>query len=118
MEYFITTETRGAVPNEANVRLDRVYEPKKVAMVAGFHLHWHQQQPGESVAMYLAELRKLAEPCESLDEALHDRLGLWAMRKNIPKGSAVRARTDTRQDNPAFPEHGDHGREYTRTARF
>ena len=53
MEYLITTETRGAVHNEANGRLERVYEPKKVAMVAGFHFHWHQQQPLESMAMYL-----------------------------------------------------------------
>ena len=46
-------------------------------MAARFLFHQRQQQPGESVAIYLAELRKLAVPCEfgeTLDEALRDRL--------------------------------------------
>ena len=57
--------------------LREYYEPKKVVMAARFHFHQWQQQSGESVAVYLAELRKLAVPCEfgeSLDEVLHDRL--------------------------------------------
>ena len=46
-------------------------------MAARFLFHQRQQQPGESVAINLAELRKLAVPCEfgeTLDEALRDRL--------------------------------------------
>ena len=46
-------------------------------MAARFLFHQRQQQPGESVAIYLAELQKLAVPCEfgeTLDEALRDRL--------------------------------------------
>ena len=46
-------------------------------MAARFTFHQRLQQPGESVAMYLAELRKLAVSCEfgePLDEALRDRL--------------------------------------------
>ena len=57
--------------------LREYYEPKKVVMAARFLFHQRQQQPGESVAIYLAELRKLAVPCEfreTLDEALRDRL--------------------------------------------
>ena len=57
--------------------LREYYEPKKVVMAARFLFHQRQQQPGESVAISLAELRKLAVPCEfgeTLDEALRDRL--------------------------------------------
>ena len=52
------------------------FKPKKVVMAAKFYFHQHQQ-PGESVPMYLAELRKLVVPCEfgeALDEVLWDRL--------------------------------------------
>ena len=34
--------------------LRKYSEPKKVVMVARFHFYQHQQQPRESVAMYLA----------------------------------------------------------------
>ena len=57
--------------------LREYYEPKKVVMAARFLFLQCQQQPVESVAIYLAELRKLAVPCEfgkTLDEALRDRL--------------------------------------------
>ena len=57
--------------------LREYYEPKKVVMAARFLFHQCQQQPGESVAIYLAELRKLAVSCEfgeTLDEALRDQL--------------------------------------------
>ena len=57
--------------------LREYYEPKKVVMAVRFLFHQRQQQPGESVAIYLAEVRKLAVPCEfgeTLDEALRDRL--------------------------------------------
>ena len=55
--------------------LREYYKPKKVVMAARFLFHQRQQQPGESVAIYLAELQKLALFCEfgeSLDEALQD----------------------------------------------
>ena len=48
------------------------HEPKKVDMAVRFMFHQCLQQPGKSVAIYLAELRKLAVRCEfgeSLDEA-------------------------------------------------
>lgn len=54
-----------------------VLRAKKVMMVARYQFHQRQQHPGESVAMYLAELRKMAVPCEfraTLGEALRDRL--------------------------------------------
>ena len=76
-KYLIATETRGAVLKKLMDVPRNYHEPKKVVMAARFTFHQRLQQPGESVAMYLAELRKLAVPCEfgeSLDEALRDRL--------------------------------------------
>ena len=46
-------------------------------MAAWFQFHQWQQQVGESVSTYLAELRRMAVPCEfgdSLSESLKDRL--------------------------------------------
>ena len=51
--------------------------PKNVTIAARFQFHQRQQQPGETVAMFLAELRKMAVSCEfgsALDESLRDRL--------------------------------------------
>ena len=78
------------------------FKPKKVVMAAKFHFH-QRQQPGESVAMYLAELRKLAVPCEfgeALDEVLWDRL----VCRLCNEASAGRMGTDTGQSAPDFPE--------------
>ena len=59
--------------------LKKYVEPKKVVMAARYQFHQRQQRPGESVATYLAKLRKMAVPCElgtTLGEALRDRL-VW-----------------------------------------
>ena len=61
--------------NDLMETLRKYFEPKKVVMAARYQFHPRQQQPGESVAMYLAELRKM--PCEfgaTLGEALRDQL--------------------------------------------
>ena len=57
--------------------LRKYFEPKKVVMATRYQFHQKQQHPGESVATHLAELRKMAVPCEfgaTLGEALRDRL--------------------------------------------
>ena len=57
--------------------LMKYYEPNKVVMLARFLCHQYQEQPGESVAIYLAELLTLAVLCEfgeSSDEALQDQI--------------------------------------------
>ena len=57
--------------------LKKHFEPKKVVIAARFQFHRRQQQPGETVAVFLAELRKMAVPCEfgnALNESLRDRL--------------------------------------------
>ena len=54
--------------------LREYFGPKKVVIASHFQFH---QRPGETVAMFLAELHKLAVPRafdDVLDEALRDRL--------------------------------------------
>ena len=50
---------------------------KPSAIVQRFRFNARSQQPGETIAMFLAELRHLSEHCEfgiTLDEMLRDRL--------------------------------------------
>lgn len=51
--------------------------PKPSAIVQRFKLNTHSQQPGETTAMLVIELRHLSEHCEfgiTLHEMLRDRL--------------------------------------------
>ena len=53
------------------------FMPKPSAIVQRFKFNTRSQQPGETIAMFLAELRHLFEQCEfgiTLDEMLRDRL--------------------------------------------
>ena len=53
------------------------YHPTPAATVQRFQFHSRSRKPGESVATYVSELKKLSEYCEfgtSLDEMLRDRL--------------------------------------------
>ena len=53
------------------------FEPKKVVIAERFRFHRRNQAPGETVAQFVAELRRLATHCNFggyLDEALRDRL--------------------------------------------
>ncbi len=54
------------------------YEPKKAVVAERFRFHRRSQAPGESIADYVAELRRLTTHCafraEFLEEALGDRL--------------------------------------------
>ena len=53
------------------------FMPKPSAIVQRFKFNTRSQQPGETIAMFLAELRQLTEYCEfgaTLDEMLRDRL--------------------------------------------
>ena len=52
------------------------FMPKPSAIVQRFKFNTRSQQPGETIAMFLAELRHLSEHCEfgiTLDEMLRDR---------------------------------------------
>ena len=53
------------------------YEPKPLVIGERFHFYRREQRVGESVADYVAELRRLATTCafgHHLNEALHDRI--------------------------------------------
>ena len=53
------------------------FEPKKVVIAERFHFLRRNQAPGETVAQFVAELRRLATHCNFggyLDEALRDQL--------------------------------------------
>ena len=52
------------------------FEPKPVVIAERFHFHRRDQAPAETVAVYVAELRRLATTCDFgdyLDQALRDR---------------------------------------------
>ena len=66
------------------------FEPKPVVIAERFHFHCHNQTPAESVAVYVAELRRLATTCDFrdyLNHALRDRfvcgLGSQAIQKSL-----------------------------------
>ncbi|XP_062502906.1 uncharacterized protein LOC134179903 [Corticium candelabrum] len=57
--------------------LKNQYEPRKIVIAERFKFYKRQQKEGESIANYLAELRRLAKHCEfadSLNTALRDQL--------------------------------------------
>ena len=57
--------------------LKKHYEPRPIVIAERFHFHKRSQALGESIAEYLAELRRLATHCQFggfLEEALRDRL--------------------------------------------
>ena len=56
--------------------LKKHFEPKKVVIAKRFNFHRRNQAPDESIAEYVAELRKLTTNCDFgdyLEEALRDR---------------------------------------------
>ena len=70
-----------AKPHEQNLQklleaLRKYYEPKRVVIAEQFTFHQRNQEVDESIADYVAELRKLTLNCDfkdHLDEALRDR---------------------------------------------
>ena len=63
--------------NQICKQLEKHFSPKLVKIAERFRFHNHQQQSGETVTDYLADLRKLAIYCEFgefLEDALCDRL--------------------------------------------
>ena len=57
--------------------LESHFDPKPIVIAERFHFHRRNQLPNESVAVYVAELRRLSTHCdfrEYLNEALRDRL--------------------------------------------
>ena len=66
--------------------LTQHYEPKPLIIAERFHFHKRNQAAGESVAEFIAELRRLAKHCEFktfLEEALRDRFVCGLNKKAI-----------------------------------
>ena len=71
-----------AMPKDKSMRdlaaiLKAHFEPKHLVIAERFHFHKRNQNSGESVAEYVAELRRMAARCSFgnyLEEALRDRL--------------------------------------------
>ena len=64
------------------------YQPKPSAIVQRFKFNTRVQQPGETISVFLAELRRLSEHCEfgsTLDEMLRDRIvcGQMTTKSNV-----------------------------------
>ena len=59
--------------------LSKHYSPKPTEVIQRFKFNYHSRKEGESVADYVAELRRLAEFCNTLDKMLRDRL-VWGVR--------------------------------------
>ena len=67
--------------------LQKHYAPKPLVIAERFHFHRRDQKSGESIAKYIAELRKLSIHCEFgdyLNQALHDRL-VCGLRSEAPQ---------------------------------
>ena len=64
------------------------FEPKPVIIAERFHFHRRSQAMGESIAEYLAELRRLSTHCafgDYLEQALRDRLVCGIRSESIQK---------------------------------
>ena len=70
-------------------RLQKHFEPKPSIIVECFKFHKRSQQTGESIAMYIAELRRLVArcsiPCDHLDDTLRDRFMCGLRSENMQK---------------------------------
>ena len=72
--------------DEIVAALKEHYEPKPLVIAERFHFHKRNQAAGESVAEFVAELRRLARHCEFktfLEEALRDRFVCGLNKKAI-----------------------------------
>ncbi len=68
--------------------LESHYEPKPIVIAERFHFHRRNQLPNESVAEYVAELRRLSTHCKFgtyLNDALRDRLVCGLRNEAIQK---------------------------------
>jgi len=73
---------------ELIVQLKTHFEPKPVIIAERFHFYRRSQAPAESIAAFVADLRKLAITCKFgafLDEALRDRLVCEVRSEQIQK---------------------------------
>ena len=82
--------------------LDNHLSPKPLVIAERFRFHKRDQKDGESIPVYVAELRKLSEHCDfkaNLNDALRDRLVCGIKHGNIQKKASLRVRLDIAKSN-------------------
>ena len=75
--------------------LKKHYDPEPIIIAERFHFYERSQKPGESIANYLASLRRLASRCDFgafLSDALRDRLVCGMSNENIQKVLLTKAK--------------------------
>ena len=60
--------------NDLTTALNNHYAPKRVVIAERFHFYRRNQAPGESIAEFVAELRKLSTHCSFKDSQLEEAL--------------------------------------------
>ena len=99
--------------------LESHFDPKLIVIAERFHFHRRNQLPNESVAVYVAELRRLSTHCdfrEYLKEALRDRL-VCGLRNECSKTPFVRKGIDLQKSQGACPKHGSRREQHKSAAK-
>ena len=82
---------------EIITKLTEHFDPKPLIIVERYHFHKRDQTAGESLAEYVAELRRLAAKCSfgtHLNDALRDRFVCGIRNENIQRGLLTEADLD------------------------
>ena len=72
--------------------MEKYLKPKPLVITERYKFHKRNQKDGETVALYLAELKRLGERCkfgEFLEDALHDRLVCGLRSKAIQRNTGL-----------------------------
>ena len=78
----------GKSNDELKTVLKAHYEPKPIIIAERFHFHKRNQNPTESIAEFVAELKRLAGTCEFgqyLNDALRDRFVCGLLHEGMQK---------------------------------
>ena len=84
------------------------FEPKPLIVVERYYFHKREQASGESVADYVAELRRLASKCKFenvLEDALRDRF-VVGLRREYTEATPRRSSPDSPSRCRTGTEHG------------
>ena len=88
-------EPKNKSSSELTEVLKQHYESKRLVIARRFYFYRREQATNESIAEYIAELRKLAAPCDFgafLNNALRDRFVCGLCSEGTQKKVAVRSR--------------------------
>ena len=94
--------------------LKKHYDPEPIIIAERFHFYQRSQEPNETIATYLANLRRLASRCEFGDflaEALRDRLVCGMSNENIQKVLLTKGQAYLGEGSGGVSRHGSRCRE-------